>query len=189
MLLRRKAMTNLDSVLKSGDITLPTTGPYSQSYGFSSSHVQMWELVHKKGWVLKNWCFQTVVLEKSLESPLDCKKIKPVNSKGHQPWIFIGGTDAKGEAPYFGHLMQRASSLEKTLMLGRTGSKRRRGLQRMRWLDSITDSMDINLSKFQEIGKDIGAWHAAVHGVKKNQTQLSGWTTTFMGQWWQCDLY
>ena len=93
--LRRKAMTNLDSVLKSRDIALPTKGPYSQSYGFSSSHIWMWELNHKEGWVPKNWCFPTVVLEKTLESPLGSKEIKPVNPKWNQPWIITGKTDAE----------------------------------------------------------------------------------------------
>ena len=96
-LLGRKAMTNLNSILKSRDITLQ--GSYSQSYGFSSSHVWIWELDHKEGWMPNNWCFQTVVLEKTRESPLDIKEIKPVNTKGNQPWIFIGRTDAKAEAP------------------------------------------------------------------------------------------
>ena len=95
--LGRKAMTNLDSILKIRDITLLTETLYSQSYGFSSSHVQMWEPGHKEGWVPKNWYFQTVMLEKTLESPLDCNEIKPVNSKGNQPWIYIGRIDA--EAP------------------------------------------------------------------------------------------
>ena len=94
LLLGRKAMTNLDSILKSRDITLLTKFPYGQNYGFSSSHVQMWELDHKEGWAPKNWCFQTMVLEKTLKNPLDAKEIKPVNSKGNQPWIFIGRTDA-----------------------------------------------------------------------------------------------
>ena len=134
-------------------------GPYSQSYGFPSSHVWMWELVHQEGWALKNWCFWTVVLKKILESPLDRKEIKPVNPKGNQSWIFIGRTDA--EAPMFGHLIQRPNLLEKTLMLGNTEGKRRRGQQKIRWLDSITDSMEMNLSKFWEIVEDRGVWHAA----------------------------
>ena len=95
LFLGRKAMTSLDSVFKSRDSTLL----YSQSYGFSSSHVWMWNLDHKEDWALKNWCFGIVVLEKTLESPLDCKKIQPVNSKGNQRWIFIGRTDAEAEAP------------------------------------------------------------------------------------------
>ena len=99
LLLGRKAMTNLDSILKSRDVTLPTKVCNSQGYGFSSSHVWMWELDHKEGWMLKNWCFQTVVLDKTLESPLDSKEIKPVNAKGNQSWIFIGRTDFEAEAP------------------------------------------------------------------------------------------
>ena len=92
-------MTNPSSILKKQRHHFPDKGPYHQSYGFSSSHVQMWELVHEEGWVPKNWCFQIVVLEKTLENPLDCKEIKPVNPKGNQPWIFIGRTDAEAEAP------------------------------------------------------------------------------------------
>ena len=98
LLLGRKAMTNLDNLLKSRDIALPTK-VHSQSYGFSRSHVQMWELDYKESWAPKNWCFWTVVMEKTLESPLDCKEIKPVHPKGNQFWIFIGRTDAEAEAP------------------------------------------------------------------------------------------
>ena len=149
LLLGRKAMTNLDSILKSRDIA--DTGPSSKSYGFSSSRVWMWELDHKESWALKNQCFWTVVLEKTLESPLDCKEIKPFNSKINQFWIFIGRTDAEAEAAILDsiklHLIRKTDSLEKTLMLGKTEAKRRSGWQKMGWLDSITDSMDVNLSK------------------------------------------
>ena len=118
LLLGRKAMTNLDSILKSRDI-IANKSPSSQSYGFSSSHVWMWELDYKESWASKNWCFWTVVLEKT-ESLLDCKEIKPVHPKGNQSWIFIGSIDAEAKLQYFGHLMWRTDSLEKTLMLGKT---------------------------------------------------------------------
>ena len=153
-------------------------GPYSQSYGFSSSHVWMWELDHKEGWVLKNWCFQTAVLEKTLESPLDSKEIKSVNPKGRDLEYSLEGLMLKPKLQYFGHLMWRADLLEKTLMLGKTGGRRIRGWQRMRELNGITDSMDMNLSKLREIVKDQEAWHAAVHGAAKRQTRLSDWRTT-----------
>ena len=109
----------------------------------------MWELDHKEGWVPKNWCFQIVVLEITLKSPSDCKEIEPVNPKGKLPWIFIGRTGAKAEAPYFGHFMWRADSSEKTLMLGKIEGRRRRGWQRVRWLDGVTDSMDICAKSLQ----------------------------------------
>ena len=153
LLLGRKAMTNLDRVLKKQRHYFVDKDPSSQSYGFSSSCVWMWELDHKESWVLKNWCFWTVVLERTLESPLDCKKIQPVHPKRNQFWIFIGRTDAEAETP-FGHLMWRVNSLEKNLMLGKIEGRRRRGRQMTRWLYSITDSMDMNLSKFWEIVKD-----------------------------------
>ena len=126
LLLGRKAMINLDSVWKSRDVTL-LTRVYIVKNGFSSSHVWMWELDHKEGWVPKNWCFWTMVWEKAPGSLLDCEEIKLVNPKENQSWIFIGRTDAEDEAPILGHLMWRADSWEKTLMLGKTEGKRRKG--------------------------------------------------------------
>ena len=137
---------------------------------------------HKEGWVPKNWCFWIMVLEKILESPLDCKEIKPANPKGINPEYSLEGLMLKLKLQYFGHLMWRAESLEKILMVGKIEGRRERGQQRMRWLDGIINSIDMSLSKPWGIVKDREAWCAAVHGVVKTQTWLRDWRTTIDGE-------
>jgi len=152
-LLGRKVMTNLDSILKRIDITA-NKGPSSQSYGFSGSHVWMWELDYKESWALRNWCFWSLVLEKTLESPLDSKEIQPVHPKGNQSWVFIRRTVVEVKIPILWPPDTKGWLFGKDSDAGKIEGRRRRGWWRMRWLDGIIDSIDMtNLSKLQELVK------------------------------------
>ena len=143
-----------------------------------------WELDYKEGWAPKNWYFWIMVLEKTLESLLDCKEIKPVNPKGNQPWIFMGRTNDKTEAPILWSPNVKSQFIGKDPGAQKDGKQEEKGPQRMSWFDDITNSIDMSFSKLWEVMKDREVWHATVHGVTKNRTRLSGWTTTTTTTTW-----
>ena len=167
-------MTNLDSILQSRDITLPTNVGLVKAI-FSSGHVWMWELDHKESWVLKNWCFWTVVLEKTPESPLVCKEIQPVHPKGNQSWIFIGRTDVEAETPILWPPEATNWLIWKDPDSGKDWGQEKKGMTEVRWLGGITDSMDTSLGEFQEL-----VWTGRPGVLQfmglQSQIQLSNWT-------------
>ena len=167
-------MTNLDSIFKSRDYFV-SNGSSSQGYSFSSSHIWMWELDYKESWTHKNWWFWTVVLEESLENPLECKKTQPVHSKENQSWVFIGRTDVEAQTPIFWPPAAKSWLIWKDPDVGQDWRQEEKGTTEDEIVRWHTNSMDMSLGKLQELVMDRKAWHTAVMW-SQSQTQLSDWT-------------
>ena len=176
LFLGRKVMTNIDRILKKGRHYFANKGPSGQGYGFSSGHVWMWELDCEESWVMKNWCFWTVVLKKTLESPLDCKEIQPVHPKGDQSWVFIGKADAEAETPILWPPHAKSWLIGKDPDAGRDWGQEEKGTaedEMAVWHHRLDG---LSVSKFRELVMNREAWSAVIHGVTKSRTGLSDWT-------------
>ena len=185
LLLGRKVMTNLDSIFKSRDITLPTKVHLVKAMVFSTSHVLMWELDSEESWAWRNWCFWNVVLKKTLESPLGCKKMQPVHPKGDQSCVFIGRTNVEAETPILWPPHAKSWFMRKDPNAGKDWEQEK-GTTEDKMAGWHTNSMDLGLGGLRELVMNRGAWRAAIHGVAKSRTRLSDWTEL---NWTECYVF
>ena len=176
LLLGRKVMTNLDNILKSGDITLSTKVHLVKGMVFSSGHVWMWELDYKESWAPKNWCFWNLVLEKTLENSLDFKEFQPVHPKGDQSWVFIGRTDVEAETPILWPPDAKRWLIWKDHDSGKDWRQEEKGMTEDQMIGWHHQLNQLGLCELWELVMDWEAWRAAVHGITKNQTRLNNWT-------------